>query len=72
MKFTPPSVIRTTASIRFLPRTCLASVTISLNPSRQPDLPLGVSAEECQIRRIVRGQVFVRGANFPDKFDNSA
>ena len=38
----------------------------------QPDLRLGVSAEECQIRRIVRGQVFVRGANLPDKFDNSA
>src|SRR5258706_12285846 len=75
MKFTP-SAIRTTANIGFRRRTFLASTKTSPGISRfyqsfarltRPrfELLLGMGTAECQIRAIVRGQVFVSGTNFP-------
>src|SRR5882724_13609216 len=36
------------------------------------ELLLGMGTEECQIRGIVRGQVFVSGTNFPDELHYAA
>src|SRR5258706_8270473 len=82
MKFTP-SAIRTTANIGFRRRTFLASTKTSPGISRfyqsfarltRPrfELLLGMGTEECQIRGIVRGQVFVSGTNFPHELHYAA